>query len=549
MKRETLLLLLAFAALGALSLSLMAGRLDAPGLYYDEVIQAVPAAEFLREGGRPQQIPGARDLRLAGGWFPWMTQPYMGALKSALLIPVFAVFGPSGETLRLTTLAWGLAALLPLLLWARELYSTPAAVTAAALLALDPSFLFVCRHDWGSVALALALRTTGLWLVTGGWLRGSRLALGVGGLCFGLGLFNKVDSATFLAAASLALLATAPPSWWRQLRAEPARAGALAAGLLLGAAPLLADLPRLWRAALAMASRPPVSSGDLAEKIGAWSATLDGSYFERLMLAGGSFERLQAVQGAASGPFPWLLAAAAIGLALRALVELRRGELQRPPAFALLATAICALLLLATPRAVRVHHVMNVYPLPQLLVAVALTDLWRRRARWVRPARALATVALAAALAGSLAVVLHTRATLRDGGGTGRWSDAVQRLAGELQPRETVVSLDWGFQAPLVFLRPELRLEEPVWSLLQARGRGRGATLHGGPGHLYLVQEPAYAVFDVGAALLAAARALPPQQVEVRLHRDSRGRPVFRSVRFASPHRLVYRGSFEVKLP
>ena len=36
-----------------------------------------------------------------GGWLPWMTQGYMGALKSQLLIPVFALVDavPAAETL------------------------------------------------------------------------------------------------------------------------------------------------------------------------------------------------------------------------------------------------------------------------------------------------------------------------------------------------------------------------------------------------------------------------------------------------------------------
>src|SRR5262245_37884318 len=101
---------LALAAAAAPAAWLALRDLEVPGLYYDEVIQALPAAEFLREGGRPLQIPGARSTWLAGGWFPLMTQPYMGALKSQLLIPVFAAFGASTTSLRTTTFAWGSSA-------------------------------------------------------------------------------------------------------------------------------------------------------------------------------------------------------------------------------------------------------------------------------------------------------------------------------------------------------------------------------------------------------------------------------------------------------
>ncbi len=90
MTRENAALTGLFAVL-CLAVLLLGGRqLDAPGLYYDEVIQATPASEFLREGGEPLSIPGAHNSWLFGGWFPLMTQPYMGALKSQLLIPGFA---------------------------------------------------------------------------------------------------------------------------------------------------------------------------------------------------------------------------------------------------------------------------------------------------------------------------------------------------------------------------------------------------------------------------------------------------------------------------
>ena len=54
-------------------------------------------------------------------------------------------------------------------------------------------------------------------------------------------------------------------------------------------------------------------------------------------------------------------------------------------------------------------------------------------------------------------------------------------------------------------------------------------------------------VFGVGDALLAAVAELPAGQVRVRTHVDREGRPAFRSVHFARPHQLVYRGDFEVQ--
>ena len=160
---------LAFGLLLCVAVLAFAGRdLSTPGLYYDEAIQAAPAAEFLREGGRPLAIPGATSTRWLGGWLPLMTQPYMSALKSQLLIPVFAVCGAGPATLRLATLVAGCAGLLLCMFWVRRVWGTPAALLTGVLLASDPSFLFVTRHDWGSVSLALVCRGGGLWLLDRG---------------------------------------------------------------------------------------------------------------------------------------------------------------------------------------------------------------------------------------------------------------------------------------------------------------------------------------------------------------------------------------------
>ncbi len=543
-------LLATFAVLCVAVFALAGRQLEAPGLYYDEAIQALPAAEFLREDGRPLDVPGAVSTWLLGGWFPLMTQPYMGALKSQLLIPIFSAGGVSIATLRLTTLAWACVGLLFLLLWAARLFGAPAACIAAALLALDPSFLFVSRHDWGSVALAFALRMAGLWLLTEGWLRGSRPRLLAGGLLLGLGVFNKIDFSTFLAGSAAAAALTLPGTFWRTLRARPARGLAAAAGLLAGAAPMLWTLPGVLGATRAMLRSQQVRPSDLGEKLQTWATFLDGSHFHRLMLSGGSFERLGAVEGAAGGPFAWLLAAAALFLAVRLLAAAQRGEADRAEAFLWIATVATALALLAVPRAARIHHVMNVQPLPQLLVAVAAVRLWTQVAHAGRGSaalacRSIAVLAVALGLLGSLRIDLLTLETIRSSGGRGRWSGALLELARELPEGSRLVSLDWGFHAPLRLLHPELELSEPVWSM--ARSGGPFA-LAGGPRHLYLVQEPGFEVFGMGDALLEAVAALPPGQATVRTHTDREGAAAFRSIRFARPHQLVYRGSFEVKL-
>jgi hypothetical protein len=206
-------------------------------------------------------------------------------------------------------------------------------------------------------------------------------------------------------------------------------------------------------------------------------------------------------------------------------------------------------IILATPRAVRAHHFLNAWPFPQLVIASAAVWLWTRAAPRVRlAAKGLAVALVAAALGSALRLDQGTLRTLRDTGGRGRWSHAVEDLARRLPAGTRVVSLDWGIDAPLRFAAPGIAAEEPIWRL--HAGAGRGTRLTGTPDHVYVTWEPAFAVFPFGSALEEAVARLPAGSARVEHLADREGSPVLRAVRFAAPHALVYRrGRFDVEPP
>jgi len=520
------------------------------------VVQAEPALRLLGGEDPPLEIPGARNLRGFGRWLPFMTQPYMGALKSWLLVPSLALTGGDAVALRATTLGFALLGLLFTLRFARRLGGVSWACAAAWLLACDPSLLFGARHDWGSFAPGFALRAAALDLALGAWQHASRArALGAG-LALGLALYNKIDAAVFLGACGAA-------AWLASGRARRAaqadllrRLGpAFGAGALAGAAPLLAALPGALAATRTLGEASLRRPEDWAEKARVLLATLDGSYFERLMRAGGSFERMFDADVASLPLVPLALAAALAALLSRA----RAGRDTRSAGFAFVALALlfAQLGLFLMPRAVRMHHVLGSYPLPPLALAAALVWLFERATPARRWPRALA-LAAALALAGSqLAQLERGFEQLVASGGKGRWSSALQRYADELasraagEPAPEIVALDWGLDLPLRYAHRSLRTQAPFWELW-SNPPPRGAwRFDGNASHVYLVYDAPFSVFPYGRALLAAARALPAGRVAIRSHPDAEGDPAFLSLHFAGPHRLVYRadtGRFEVRL-
>lgn len=546
-----------WAALAAACLVAAAPRVEVPGLYYDEAFLAQQARDFL-EPERPAPHAGSvRTTEIFGRPFPLRNAVYLGSLKSQLLIPSFALFGATPAVLRLTTLSGSLLALLLAMLWAERAFGAPVALVAGGLLASDPTWLFYSLHEWGPFTTGLLCRSGALLAVTVGWQTRRSGLLAAGGLLAGLGVYSRADFAVVAAGLAVAFALAYPALAAEALRER--RRGLLAAGIAgaVGASPMLLSLRELLQTSLApqLASR-----GGLAEKLRVLWSTLDGSRFYELMAAGGRFERAFQHEGPETGLGLAVLGALALGGArtLRDAAARQRGvpgALRADARFPLLGALIATAATVALPGAVRAHHLLNAMPLFHVGVAAVGVDLWRRadgRRLGTRLLRGALALAFAAVLLSQIAGVRATYALLERTGGQGWWSDAIYALAADLEgaPTTRAVSLDWGLHEPLLFLTEDLALQQPLWRIRPAvrregrwRWRGRG-------GEVYLLHPRRYDLFGYGPAFLAEARRAAeraPERVRIRRYEDRTGEPALVSVRLDAPHRLVYRGRFELR--
>src|SRR5712692_415794 len=187
----------------AIFLWLSTVRLDAQGLYYDELHQATGAFTYL--GSPPEYFA----LFTVHG-IPLLNMPYSGAIKTAvyglylrLVKPEFSVL--SWRFVGIFFVIVGLAAFV--LLAHPNISLVPLAVMLGLLLT-DTTVLLGVRHDWGPVALALALRLIliGMWLWGEGAGRPSiRNSLALGGLV-GFAVFEKLSSWVMILALGWMLL-------------------------------------------------------------------------------------------------------------------------------------------------------------------------------------------------------------------------------------------------------------------------------------------------------------------------------------------------------
>jgi hypothetical protein len=187
---------------------------------------------------------------------------------------------------------------------------------------------------------------------------------------------------------------------------------------------------------------------------------------------------------------------------------------------------------LLLPGAVRLHHAFLVLPFPQLIIASALVGGWkRRRGR----GRVVAMAAFAVLLLWQTAAILQTQGLIRQTGGRGCWSQALNQFCHEIKGRTdlVIVSLDWGFNEQLLYLTDGPRLEEPIWDWVSQPTKADRSKPPADNNWVYLFHPDPYAKFNFGSEF---ARVVPPagKKLSIQTWRDAQGQPAFYSARFVT---------------
>lgn len=175
--------------LGALVCGVLLTRY--PGLQYDESLFINAATT----GGPGSDSTHFVAKRYAG--VPVLLMTYIGALKSWLMAPVFAVFGVSVESVRVPMVIVLVLTLIVVvaIVWR---YAGPwLAVVAGLVAATDPVYAMMSRSDWGPVALAGLFRVVALLAALRLLSTRRALWLWVLALSLCLGAFNKLDFTLF----------------------------------------------------------------------------------------------------------------------------------------------------------------------------------------------------------------------------------------------------------------------------------------------------------------------------------------------------------------
>jgi hypothetical protein len=426
-------------------------------------------------------------------------------------------------------------------------------------------YLLATCFDWGPVALQHLLLVGAMLCLVIFWqgtvgksgddsragrpplsLSIPELALACGFLLFGLAMWDKALAVWMLSGLGVAALVTIPRQIFGVVTIR--RLALAVAAFAIGSLPLI--LYNIHTRGATLRGTAAFDASELYTKFWLLGDTFRGHALADWMVAQNAStihthaphsllaRASAAVDSAAGSPMRSLLLYTFYGALL--LTPFARGRNLRAILFALVAMAVAWLQMALTAGAGgSVHHIILLWPLPQMIMGISLASASRRLGRAAIPAlTALLVVVISSAL---LVTNTYYVRMLRDGGAIA-WSDAIFPLADYLKrnPAGYIFCLDWGYLDTLRVLSND-RLPVRVGSdpiskpELTEDDRATLADLISNPAHLFVAHSRGLEFFPgLSAKLVRFAQNAGYQAETLAVIPDSYGRPTFEVYRFGA---------------
>lgn len=444
---------------GALFLALSLYQLSLPGPNYDEAVEAKPAVQILRH--LPVEAHRNAVIHFLGSSLPLMIVDYVGALNTYALLIYFKLGGISVITMRLWPITVAVAIIWLTWQLGKELFGPRVGLSAAMLLAVQPSFIFFARQGIYVTNTTIALMLA-IWLALLRLLRtGQARWLWLMAFMAGLGLWAKfIMLWPLLATAGLLLII-----WLlrRKLEIGPVElrlqellkfkviAGTLIA-FLAGISPFL------------------IFNFQTGATFQHFVGTLHKSYYgvENSAYLQNLATRWEQMRSFVRGDHFWYLGgnfadvlawpAFLLAFILIVVIGVWRWRQRKSLAHIWLALMVYIFFLFIfvqtplTPTALWYTHLAMFSPIIALGIAAGWDMLWRQFSN--RTANLLSILFLVTMVISAGRADIKYHQALTQTGGYADHSDAAYRLNAELLARgiTSPYALDWGFDAPLILI-------------------------------------------------------------------------------------------------
>ncbi|MCU1233461.1 MAG: hypothetical protein JWP63_1428 [Candidatus Solibacter sp.] len=489
----------------------------------------------------------ASVLRIGHSRLPLMLMSYLGTLKSWIYRPVFQLFGTGVHAMRAPMLLAGVASVWLFYLLLRRVAGKRAAIIGCALLASDSLYLLTVCFDWGPVALQHLLTIAGMLLLVRFYQERTLGSLAGGCFLLGLVMWDKALAVWILGGLGVAALTVMPRQILRLFTLR--RVAVAVLSFALGALPLI--IYNATHQFVTFRGNTSWDTSDIAGKARLLRGTAEGSaLFGWLNLEdwqtpqphapSGAIESASAKISAVAGHTRHSLLFYAFLLALL-LTPLARGNALRAILFALVTMIVAWAQMAITANAGgSVHHAILIWPLPQMVIAIAFASASRRFGSVGIPA--VAAVLLVMMISGLLVTNEYFALIVRNGGSQ-NWTDAIFRLSDYLRGTgsNNIFCVDWGMLDSLRLLsRGKLPLRvgmDPIGKReLTDADREYLDRIISSPGNLFLNHTKDFEFFTgVNDKLVKFAAAAGYQRELLTTISDSNGRPVYEVYRFVRP--------------
>lgn len=415
-------------------------NLGSQGLYYDELHQATAAFAYVGEE-EPMMVA------MSVGGVPVLNMPYSGAIKSAIygLYLKYCDAEFSVNSWRMVGILVTCVGIIAFAVLAGPGLGVAGTSLFLFLLITDMTVLLSTRHDWGPVAMALALRLVllGVWIrcACDVRMRCPAWNTAVIGAVVGFSIFEKLSSAALLPAAFLIML------FDNDRRQSLRHWAAFVVGGVVGGAPLVfANVYSMFETGglVSLQSPPDILERSLAGMV---------HYAYSILSLGSGYTVSGAILGAeAQNPAkPEGVVIAVVLLLLVACVVrfFKRDRRWGAVGCAMVLFGVTALAVYLLPKKTGVHHWVIVTPFQYVAVAMALPLVWRVRVvglpdRVLRISLTGAVVVLGLLRMGTSA---STTRSLADGAASQGWHPSLTEFAsfvGERADEVVVIAADWG---------------------------------------------------------------------------------------------------------
>jgi len=389
-------------------------------------------------------------IRLFHSDIPLLLMSYLGTCKSLIYKFLFQWFGVTAGSIRIPMVLTGALSIWLFWLFLRRVAGERAALIGCALLISDSIYLLTNCFDWGPVALQHLLILGAMLLIVCFHQEGRDASLFGGFLLAGLAVWDKALALWMLSGIFIACILVA----WRQISGAMSRrrVGLAAAGFCLGASPFL--IYNVTHGFASLRENAGRDFSDVPERARQLENTLNGEGMFGWLIEedrdtpaphppSNLVETVSAEISTDAGHPRHNLMVFGLLLAL-VLAPLARGNARKGILFGVTAMAVAWVQMATTKNAGgSLHHIILLWPLPAMIVAISLAAASRRLGRAGLPAAVAVTVLLAGS--GLLVTNEYYAQTVRNGG-TVPWSDAVFTLSDFLKttPAKTVSCVDWG---------------------------------------------------------------------------------------------------------